>query len=200
MSYPERIHKVRTVTTFFSYWQGLRLVPVGVFLVVDALFISPLLPEKGPVFPILLAMLAATLLFSKILVGGYYRNMYGMVSNPQVNRRLDTITVLIAAPLITASLLLDYYWQGPLFVSGVVWGTAAWAYQQATGGLRSHWAGFAMALALLVFLPWAGLSFEWMVSILMAAVGVGYIVCGLLDHRELTRILLPIQEDRNDPA
>lgn len=195
MNQDRRLEEVRRVTAFFSYWQGLRLVPLGFMLMVEGLLLSPLFEGKGlGVGVILLAVVVATVMFSCVIAAGYYRSAYGVVRNPATNRRLDAWLVLFI-PLLALLLVLDARLELPVFVSGLVWAGAAWLYERATGGGRRHWRLLALALVLLTPLPLLGVSPDWMTSLFLGVLGLGYAACGMLDHLEFTRILPPVKDD-----
>lgn len=193
MNQDRRLEEVRRVTAFFSYWQGLRLVPLGFMFMVEGLLLSPLFEGKG-LGVILLGVVVATVLFFWVIATGYYRSAYGVVRNPAANRRLDAWLVLFI-PLLALPLVLDARLEPPVFVSGLVWAGAAWLYERATGGGRRHWRLLALALALLAPLPLLGVSPDWMMSLFLGVLGLGYAACGMLDHLELTRILPPVKDD-----
>lgn len=194
MSEQERLEKIQTVTRYFPYWQGLKLIPAGVFLlIVAAIYKLDGTPQWWAVYVLgLLIFVIGTQRLSR-----WYGRLFGVVSNPGVNRRLDLASVLIFAPLVFVSIILDLVFKLPVslyaltLAGGLVW------TRQVTGGGRPHYLWVAGLMALVALTPTLLGSVHDTVQFALAVGGLGMIVIGVLDHLELTRIFKPVEEDEH---
>jgi hypothetical protein len=192
--------RMRAVTENFFLWQGLRLVPFGVAGIFYAVHLSE--PEWWPLRGapddlMLLAVLALTFAaFSWI--GRYYDRNFGKVRGiPGRHARRDAIKWWAVYPAMGASLAVDGLLKPPIFISGLVWGTAVVAFWVSTGRGRRHYLAIAALFFALACVPTLGLlqPGKSMLSLFIAVLGGVYILAGILDHLELVRVLRPTREE-----
>ena len=187
--------RVRGVTANFFFWQGLRWVPVGAALVVVAGVWSGRLPlGDGGRFVLQFGSLALALWLSGV-AGRWYARHYGRVRGiPGAHARRDAIKWMIVYPALLAAMLADGLWQPPVSLSCIVFGASLLAYRHSTGGGRRHYVALAAMMVLLGLLPLAGVvpAGRAMLGPFMGVLGAVYVIGGLLDHRELTRLLPPV--------
>ncbi|MDX2004806.1 MAG: hypothetical protein SFU83_05960 [Meiothermus sp.] len=188
MTETERLERIQTITRFFPFWQGLKLLPIGLM----CLFMAVLEGLPGDLHPAaaLLLMLGAFTagLFGYAFITAGYKKMFGAVHNPGVNRRLDFQTLFIALPLIFLSLAVDAWLNPPIFLTVLAYGVFFVWVRAATGGGRPYYLWVAAAMALVSVLPLFGLEFVNQYQTLMVVLGVSAVVVGVLDHLELTRV------------
>jgi hypothetical protein len=186
---------VRDVTANFLFWQGLRWVPMGAALIVLAVVTAPAvpLPESARDVILVIAMLLG-LWLSTTVAGAYYRRTFGSVRDiPGLHAARDTAKWLVFYPLMFGAMILDAQLQPPVFVTAIAFAVGIVAYRQSTGRGRAHYLAAAAILALFSLLPLTGAAAtgKALFGPFLGLLGAIYVVCGVLDHRELTRILRP---------
>jgi hypothetical protein len=178
------LRTIENVTANFFFWQGLRWVPLGAVLLVWVSLPRHFLPNDLDT-----ALMAAAMLFALWVsgrIGAYYSRTYGRVHGIH-NERRERWKWSFIYPLMIASLLVDGLLRPPFLVSGPVWGAAILLYWNSTGRGRRHYLLIAAAVAATVAFP----SLDFFFGV----IGAAYMLGGLLDHFELTRILRPLVED-----
>jgi len=182
-----RLRTIENVTANFFFWQGLRWVPLGIALMTAAL---------RPRIEVSLLVLAAAM-FVSMRVGKYYSRTYGRVRTIAARtERRERWKWSYVYPMMLLSLAVDLVWKPPVFVSGPVWAIAILLYWNSTGRGRLHYLGIAAIVAAMGALPFAGVpNGKHAINFFFAVFGAVYIVGGVLDHFELTRIMRPVTED-----
>lgn len=192
------LDRVRAVTANFFFWQGLRWVPMGFALIMFALapYAKGVLGNPWTDIVTYAAFCVALWLSADVL-GRYYTRAYGRVEGiPGQHARRSTIKWFLVYPAMFAALILDWKLDGPIFMSGIVFGAGIEAYRKSTGGGRRHYSVAAALFALLAFAPLTGVaSSRQMLLPFIGLLGVVYVVGGILDHFELARILGPVRDE-----
>src|SRR5204862_6740011 len=99
-------------------------------------------------------------------------------------------------PVWLASLGVALLWPPPGVVSGPGWAAALLLYWRSTGRGRLHCLFTAAIVAATGALPLAGIpNGKNAINFFFAVIGAVYVIGGLLDHFELTRIMRPVMED-----
>jgi hypothetical protein len=175
----QQLRTIENVTANFFFWQGLRWVPMGMALMIGVL---------APRF-LVVAMAAAFVV--SMLAGKYYSRTYGRVRTIAARtERRQRWKWFYVYPMMLLSLIADMLWKPPLFVSGVVWAVAIILYWNSTGRGRLHYLVIAGLIAATTALPLAGVpNGRNAINFFFAVIGAAYVVGGLLDHFELTRIM-----------
>lgn len=190
-----RLDRIRGVTANYFFWQGLRLLPGGLIMVIAGLLSSDWWPFTGWVEDALLVGVLLAALGVSLAIGRYYRRVFGQVQViPAQHARRNAIKWFVFYPAMLASLLIDAFSRVPFLTSGIVWGAAIAAFWWSTGRGRYHYLVAASVLVLLTFLPTLGMVApgRTMVSLFFIVLGGIYIVGGVLDHLELRRLLPPV--------
>lgn len=193
-----RLDRIRGVTANYFFWQGLRLVPGGLILVIGGLLWSDWWPFTGWVEDALLVGVLLAALSVSLAIGRYYQRVFGQVQViPGHRARRDAIKWLVFYPAMFASLLIDALTRIPFLISGIIWGAAIVAFWWSTGRGRYHYLVAASVLVVLTFLPTLGMVARGtpMLSLFFIVLGGIYIVGGVLDHLELRRLLPPVTAD-----
>jgi len=195
----DRLRVIHDVTDNFFFWQGLRWIPMGAAMIACAAISSPRLSfppaQRGW---IALLSFAAALWISTTVLGGYYTRHFGRVRGDASRHSLRTaVKWFVVYPAICAALVVDATFAPPLSLSGLAFAIALEAYRRSTGGGRTHYRWASIGLVAFATLPLLGLASpgKAMLAPLVGVVGFIYIVGGMLDHRELVRILAPVQEE-----
>ncbi len=187
------MQRIEAVTDSFFFWQGLRLIPVGVALMVVGLSLSPAVPLPKPVRPwIGLPVLLGSLWLSSTVIGGYYARHFGRVrADASRHPHRATVKWMVVYPAMVLAMVVDAVWHPPIIVGGVVFAIGVEAFRESTGGGRFHYIAAAIALVVFACLPTLGLlqnridALAWLIVV----TGMIYTIGGLLDHRELVGIL-----------
>ena len=198
MMHDDRLRRIHHVTDNFFFWQGLRWIPMGVALLAFAVASSP----RVPVPPTLRAWIALPVFglaiwLSSSVLGRYYARHFGRVRGDPSRHTLRTsVKWFIVYPAIVAGLFIDAKFAPRVIVSALVFAIAIEAYRQSTGGGRIHYVIAAIGLVAFSVLPLFGVvsTGKHVLTPLIGVVGLIYIVGGVLDHRELVRLLAPHPE------
>ena len=195
----DRLRRIRDVTDNFFFWQGLRLVPMGVASLGFAMAYSPRLPV-APALRIWIGLptLAVALWLSWSVLGRYYGRHFGRVEGePSRHVVRTTVKWLVAYPAIAIAFVVDATLGPPVALSALTFAIAIEAYRQSTGGGREHYIIASLGLVAFSVLPLFGVLSpgKSIITSVVGVVGIIYIVGGVLDHRELVRILTPIPEE-----
>lgn len=189
----DRLRRIHAVTDNFFFWQGLRFVPLGAAMVGVAILQSLADPlPKWPRALVSISFIVAALWISDKVIGPYYRRTLGRVEmDPERHVMRTAIKWMIAYPGLLAAIIIDMRWHPSVIVSGIAFAFAIEAYRSSTGGGRLHYVVAALGLGVLAVLPmWdivsAGLPG---VRLIIGVLGGIYMAGGVLDHRELLRVL-----------
>ena len=195
----DRLRQIHDVTDNFFFWQGLRWIPMGAALLGSAAVLSPELPIPAAFREWLAAALFAVALWlSTAVLGRYYARHFGRVRGDASRHVVRTkVKWLIVYPAIVVAMIVDATLAPPVLVSSFAFAVAIEAYRQSTGRGRGHYVVAAIGLLAFSVLPLLGVvqPGRHALTPLIGIVGLIYIVGGVLDHRELVRVLTPIQGD-----
>ncbi len=188
------LKKVRYVTSHFSSLQGLKMVPWGLLFLVFAAQdggYAWLIGRQGDCTLTLPLLLAVVALY--IAIGRYYDRTFGRVQ-PTRGGVGDLAVVVFVAVLIGA-IVAEMMWKPPVSLIGLVmaagfigggWRSGRWHYV-ALGGLTAGVSG----LPLWLHVPLTDKYFGSLGFTLKLALGLTYVVGGLIDHYLLVRALKP---------
>jgi len=192
-----RLRQIHDITDNFFFWQGLRLIPMGAGLLGSAVLLSPDVPIRAGLREwIALPLLAIALWLSTSVLGQYYSRHFGRVrGDPSRHVARTTVKWLVVYPGLIVAMLVDVKIGPPVVVSGFAFAIAIEAYRQSTGGGRVHYIVAAIALIAFSVLPLIDVvqSGRHALTPLIGIVGLIYMVGGVLDHRELVRVLSPVE-------
>ncbi|MDX2004808.1 MAG: hypothetical protein SFU83_05970 [Meiothermus sp.] len=192
MSEKERLEQIQTITRYFVYWQGLKIVPAGVFLLILA-FIYDF--DGSALWWAIYAGGFVLFAAGTLSVSRWYRRLFGVVSNPGVNQSLDRRTYLIFIPVIVGSVVMDLTFQLPVSLYALALAAGLLWSRQVTGGGRPHYVWIAGLMIAAAFLPGVMGDDSSAIQFALAVMGAGSIAIGILDHLELTRIFKPVSGD-----
>lgn len=195
----DRLRQIHDVTDNFFFWQGLRWIPMGTALLGSAAVLSPDLPIPAALRGwIALPLLPVALWLSTSVLGRYYARHFGRVrSDPARHVVRTSVKWLVVYPAIIVAMLIDLRLAPPVVVSSLAFALAIEAYRRSTGGGRGHYIVAALGLIAFAVLPLVGVvqAGKQALTPLIGIVGLIYIVGGILDHRELVRVLTPLQDE-----
>ena len=185
------LERINAITANFFFWQGLRWVPLGAALLVVAWSVGPgsLLPKSWE-SPLLIASMTMAFGIST-MIGRWYGRSFGRVRGiPGQHARRTRTKWLVVYPALVVALVIDLFVKPSVLISGIAFAAAIEAYRRSTGGGRLHYVVASIVFALLAFAPILGLATPGKnaLDLLVGMLGATYVIGGLLDHRELTRI------------
>ena len=186
--------RLRFVTANFYQLQGLRLIPLGIFLILMGLdtheklrWLSPIGNSRLmlPTFvAMILGMAAAT---------AYYRRHYGDVAQNGRGKRNSLIALAILVFIVLTNFVDKPFdlpvWTGALFLCGCLVATV-----RADGWIRGHYLLPAAAWFVLGFPKVLPVPISWVGVIVFGVAGLTLIVCGIGDHLLITRTLVRTQD------
>lgn len=183
--------RVRFVTGQFCSLQGLRIVPIGLYLV---LFAAGWLGRQGDCTLQLPAILLALALY--LAAGRYYERRFGRVQRAS-QRAVEALIVVVALIAFVAAGALNAAGQLPVSMTGLAMAAFLFAVYAAHGSrYRWHYAVLGAGMLVLSLLPlvWKqpGLDLD---RVLLGAFGLAYVVGGMLDHLLLVRTLKPLPDE-----
>ena len=194
----DRLRQIHAVTDNFFFWQGLRWIPMGVALLGCAVVSSPRWPLPAAVRAWSgVPLFAVALWLSTSVLGRYYARHFGCVrGDPSRHVTRTSIKWLVAYPGFVVAMVVDVKLGPPVVISSLGFALAIEAYRQSTGGGRRHYIIAALGLIAFSILPAFGVvpPGKDALAPLVGMIGFIYIVGGLLDHRELVRVLAPMPE------
>jgi hypothetical protein len=192
--------KIRFVTENYSQLQGLRLVPLGVFLVLCAVVDGAgLLDRAGhphgiPAEILTRIGLAGVLAFLLVLAAPlYYHSRYGAI-DPRVRRvRNSWITVAVIGFVVLAR--VDRHLQWPVSLQLLLVSVSLFVTVWHDGWIRRHYLAPALAWLAASMVPALD---AYRIAVLLSLGGLTLVACGLGDHRLLTRTLATPRMDDDD--
>ena len=197
----DRLRQIHDVTDNFFFWQGLRWIPMGAAMLAFATVSSPDVPIPAVLRQwIGLPLFAIALWLSTAVLGRYYAHRFGRVRADAARHAVRTsVKWLVVYPVIVVAIFVDAKLRPPVVVSALAFAIAIEAYRQSTGGGRHHYVIAAIGLVAFSILPIFDVlpAGKYSLTPLIGIIGLIYIVGGVLDHRELVRVLAPIREEEH---
>lgn len=193
-------NEIRFVTENYAQLQGLRLVPLGVFLGLCALVDGAgLLDRAGhphgiPAEIVTRMGFAGVLAFLLVLAAPvYYHYRYGAIDPRDRRVRNSWITAAVIGFLVLAR--VDRHLQWPVSLQLLLVSVALFVTVWHDGWIRRHYLAPAIAWLVASLLPALDV---FRMDVLLGLGGLTLIVCGLGDHRLLTRTLAAPRIDDDD--
>lgn len=185
-----RLQRLRRVTENLWFWQGLRIAPLSLTFLATAVIFGMGDPDS----PIAIAILAVALLATFLLIqwaDAHYKRGQGQVRGVEgLHARRSQMKWFIIYPAMFSSLVLDFTFAWPVFVSGPVWAIALLLYRASTGGGRNHYFVLAAAFLALTIAPTvSALRGVALAPLFFYVLAFCYAVAGVLDDLELRQVL-----------
>ncbi len=188
------------VTRNFHYLQGLRTVPIGLFLVAQS---AGWFGPQGNCTWSLPAFVAVFGLYW--LIGKYYDRAFGRVVRAREERQREGMFSLVILAAFFGSIWLDAALNWPVSVVGMMLAAGflgTYVISARSGGhdFRLHYVALAALMAGVSVLPALRLAPRYQLfgptsAPLLIALGLIITVGGLLDHVLLSRSLRPLPEE-----
>jgi hypothetical protein len=185
-----RLRRLRRVTENLWFWQGLRFAPLSLTFLAAAITFGMGNTDR----PLAIVILAVGVFAAFVLIqwaDGHYKRGQGQVRGVQgLHARRSQMKWFIIYPAMFVSLVIDFTFGWPVFITGPVWALALLLYRASTGGGRNHYFGLAAALLALTIAPMVTqLRGDALASLFFSVVALCYAVAGVLDDLELRQVL-----------
>jgi hypothetical protein len=116
---PDELERIRSVTSNYFFWQGLRWVPLGLVIMAFGLRHTPWWPLAGAWEDAFLFTLVAIVMAACPLIGRYYRRSFGRVKDDaEAHQRREAMKWFLVYPLMISSLVIDMVFKPAFFVTG----------------------------------------------------------------------------------
>ncbi len=185
------VEHVRELSQRYPYLQGLKLVPVGLWIagigVVTAPRWSPAGSGANPVVFIVAAVLAVLLSVAGVAISRYYESRFGKVTMSEDRNRKDLVVNSVFVVLLLAATVLDLSLELEVSLFGFVFVLLSLAYWRYAVGVRPyHWivAAATTVVAVSPALGWTEPGDDILMWMLIT-IGAGYVITGVLDHAHL---------------
>lgn len=182
-----RMENVRSLTENFKQLQGLRAIPFGLYVLLEAAGRAGWGPRAGsePLHGLLTLLSIAALALLYFGIGAYYRKTFGVVRAP---RKQWGVLELLMWPVLIAMIGLDTYLDLPVNFT-FLYVAALFLVPYFRDRRRSHYALLAVVLAVFAF---GGYRAEFETGSLgFTVMGFAFVAVGILDHLLLVRALPP---------
>jgi hypothetical protein len=192
--------RIRFITAHYDQLQGLRLIPLGIYLL--ALSASGLgwlwwLPgEPARASRQWLGVLFGLALVAAVCATIWYRRRYGARAPLSRHRRNAWLVLAVGVFLLAAQ--FDQYADAPIALAPFSVAVALVLTVRADGWVRAHFLIAAAPWLLAAWIPPLHHHGTRLVSYALAG-GVALIVCGVGDHRLLSRNLLDVPDATHGP-
>ena len=187
-------NRIQFVTRNYSQLQGLRLVPLGLFLVLWALLDALGIFDRSGYSPVgyakVLTRIGLAFWLGIILALAsplYYRYRYGSVEPLERGARNRWITIAVIGYLVLVP--VDRALQWPVSLQVLLVAVSLFVTVWHDGPIRRHYLVPALAWVAVSVLPALGASPEVLKTTLFGLGGLTLIGCGIGDHVLLTRTL-----------
>jgi hypothetical protein len=197
----ENLEQIRYLAANYSRLQGLRSVPVGIFVALTGIWVALPAGQDGDLAVPLLLMLAGAVAY--FLVDRYYARSFGQVYASSKNRMRETVFSLLFGLLAFGAFLLDSAEIMPINAFGLVFGiglfldTARPAFSWKETPESFVMLGLMVIASLipglgLAWWQWFGIQVPLAGMLLLA--GILIMATGIIGHLRLSRTLAKIQE------
>ena len=193
------LKRIRSVTGSYGELQGLRKLPVALFVLVVSLIYFVWDPAPGNLDGLILIVpgVAAAWWLSR-RIGRYYDAAFGQVQ-PIPRSRRDRIEAIVLALLAYGAFCLDTMALVPVSVLGMAMAVTMLYEWWKAGRFRTHYLVAAALFVVVALLPSIGVLSDvlirrggaWFILVLLGAIGV---IVAILDHLLLARTLKPLPE------
>jgi hypothetical protein len=198
------LKRIRFVTANYSYLQGLKWVPYGIWVLL--LLASLLVPKQASWASWgLILLITVGAILAILLIQRYYNRAFGRAQPSLAHRLWEWGFAIVGGVLALAAFWLDVTLKLPVNLVGLTCAAAILCdYVRLNWYARSWFRGYALMLTLLVagasWLPALGVPMWPALLTVLALMGVVLVALGVLDHRLLVQTMKPAAEVSDGPA
>jgi len=191
------LKRIRFVTANYSYLQGLKWVPYGLWL----LLVVALLQIPGWVrwMPWAFAVVTGAAVLAILVIQRYYNRAFGRARPSLAHRLWEWGFAAVGGAVALAAFWLDMTQKLPVNLVGLTCAAAilcdyARLNWYARGWFRNYALGMVLLVAAVSFLPALGVPAWRALLVVFTAMGVVLVVLGVLDHLLLRQAMKPAPE------
>jgi hypothetical protein len=192
---------IRFITTHYDQLQGLRLIPLGVYLLALAAsglgWLSWLPGDPARASRQWLGAIFCLALAAAVAATAWYRRRYG--GRVPLSRRRRNAWLVLAVGIFLVAAQFDQYVNGPVALAPLSVAAALVLTVRADGWVRAHFLIAAVPWFLAAWIPQLHHDGTSRLVSYAFAGGVALIVCGVGDHRLLSRTLLDVPDATHAP-
>ncbi len=186
------LKRIRFVTANYSYLQGLKWVPYGLWILLLVALLQ--IPGRSPSLSWGLALITAAAVAAMLWIQRYYNRTFGRARPSLAHRLWEWGFAIVGGVLALAAFWLDTTRSLPVNLVGLTCAAALLCdYFRLNWYARSWFRNYALIMALLVaavsWLPALGVPVWSTLHVVLTVMGVVLVVLGVLDHRLLTRTM-----------
>lgn len=202
----ENLAQIRFLAANYSRLQGLRGVPVGMFIAAAGIWVSLPVGQDGELGTPLVMIVIASLAY--FLVDRYYARTFGQVNPTGKERNREIFVAVLMGVLAFFAFLFDTAKILPISVFGLVFAVAMSidfsrpfarpSFQNTPEAfLAPILVGVAALLPALGIFWWQALGMQLSQAGMLVLIGVLMTISGIIGHLRFTRLLAKVQDARN---
>ena len=191
------LKRIRFVTANYSYLQGLKWVPYGLWILLLVALLQ--IPGRTPWASWGLALITAVAVLAMLLIQRYYNRAFGRARPSLAHRLWEWGSAIVGGGLALVAFWLDMTQKLPFSLLGLTCAAAilcdyARLNWYARGWFRNYALGMVLLVAIVSCLPALGVPIWPALLIVLTVMGVVLVVLGVLDHRLLVQTMKPAPE------
>lgn len=202
----ENLAQIRHIAANYSRLQGLRSVPVGMFIAAAGIWANLPAGQDGDIGPVLVMIVIAALAY--FAVDRYYARTFGQVKPTGKERSREIFLSVLGGVLGIFAFIFDTADILPVSFLGLVFAAALFfEYSRSFGSLSFRsipeaflapiLIGVAALLPALGVFWWQALGMQFSLSALLVLIGILMTIIGIIGHLRFTRLLARVQEAHN---
>ena len=202
----ENLAQIRYLATNYSRLQGLRSVPVGLFIAATGIWVNLPVGQDGDIGAPLVMIVIASLAY--FLVDRYYARTFGQVNPTGKERNREIFISVLWGALAFLAFGFDTAKILPISVFGLAFAVAMSidllrpsakpSFQNIPEAfLAPILVGVAALLPALGILWWQALGMQTSLAGMLLVIGILMTISGMIGHLRFTRLLARVKEARN---
>jgi hypothetical protein len=202
----ENLTQIRHIVANYSRLQGLRSVPVGMFVAAAGIWVNLPVGQDGDLGPLLVMIVIASLAY--FLIDRYYARTFGQVKPTGKGRSREIFISVVWGALAFSAFLFDTADILPISAFGLVFAAVLFIEFSRSFGklsfqntpeafLAPMLVGVAALLPALGIFWWQALGMQFSLSALLVLTGILMAISGIIGHLRFTRLLAEVRETDN---
>lgn len=195
-SFTARLEKIRKITRFYDKLQGLKMIPVAIYLFGIALYRSELWHWFTIWNPVSTFGLLVLCVAGYVAIDKYYKRNFGRVISSSSEHFTEWLLPGLLVVLLIASGYIEFYAALPLSLSCLVLSVLLFYFYREDRSLRFHYLIWSAIIFLMGILPLFGFYSPSQVYLMgpdaqisLVVLGVILLTAGLIDHSKLVQTI-----------
>ncbi len=193
-SFTARLEQIRMITSLYNKLQGLKMIPVAIYLFGIALYRSELWHWFTIWNPLSTLGLLVLCIAGYLAIDKYYKRNFGRVTSKSPEQIAEWMLPGLLAVLLIAFGYIEFYAVLPLSLSCLVISVILFYFYREERSLRQHYLFWSIIVFLMGILPIFGLYSPSQVYLMgpdaqisLVVLGVVLLSAGLIDHSKLVQ-------------